>query len=481
MSKRLAALLSACEKKFQNSPAFMFCEGEEVRRISFRKFLEDVENKRAGYRKIAEGRIGLWAGNSYRWIVTATALLLEEKTVVLLDVNLTDEDACWLCASVDTQLVIAEEDMLEAEQKLGVPMCSIDREWPSIKEGENVRESCISERKASNDQTEGSIICFTSGTSKSAKGVVIDVDTLCGCVRDYGEVVKGKPGQRFYLPLPYHHSYPFSYIFHLMYFGGTNCIGQSGRYFMRDMEMMQPQIMFAVPSMLRYMREKDFFPKQLQAILCGGSYLRPEVAEWIRGKGISLYNVYGSSEMLTVIAYSTLEKGEQWLRPVAKNRFLLNERGELGVELSYHMREYYQKPDETAEVLDRKNHIFWTGDAADMDADGYVRIRGRVRDMIVLENGEKVHAEDTDAQLCRIPGVKDGAVIGVDGQLIAVLIPQEGTTEEKLEEGIRKFNRMRLAAVRIKDVWIYGKAFPRTNTGKLRRFLLEKEYRERER
>ena len=475
MSEKLAALLSACEKKFQDHPPFAFC-GEEVRQVSFGEFLQDVNDRRSVYRRIREERVGLWAGNSYQWIVAATSLLLEQKTVVLLDANLTDEDARWLCASVDTQLVIAEEEMLEAEQELGLPMLAIGEEAQKIEAREGVPESGTSAGPA-----EGSFICFTSGTSKSAKGVVIGVETLCGCVRDYGEVVKGENGQKFYLPLPYHHIYAFLYIFHLLYAGGTNCIGQMGRYFMRDMEMMRPQIIFTVPSMLRYMLEKDYFPQQLERILCGGSYLRPELAEQIRGKGVPLYNLYGSSEVLGAIAYSTPEKGNQWLRPVSRNRFFLNERGELGVELPYHMREYYRKPHETAEVLDRDRHVFWTGDAADMDADGYIRIRGRVRDMIVLENGEKVHAEDTDAQLCQIPGVKDGAVIGVDGQLIAVLIPLEGVSEEQLTGAVRKFNRTRPAAVRIRDIWIYGKAFPRTNTGKLRRFLLEKEYRERER
>lgn len=491
MRKKLAALLRDCEKKFQDHPAFAFCDEEEVRQVSFREFLEDVENRRAVYREIWEERIGLWAGNSYRWIVAATSLLLEGKTVVLLDANLMDEDARWLCSSTDTQMVIAEEEMLEAEQELGLPMRSIDEKEVRARAGVDDAFEGISADGAAFDgmacdvltsanPAEGSFICFTSGTSKSAKGVVIDVETLCGCVRNYGEVVKGKTGQKFYLPLPYHHIYAFLYIFHLMYFGGTQCIGQMGRYFIRDMEMMRPHIIFTVPSMLRYMLEKDFFPQQLQAILCGGSYLRPEVGEQIREKGVTLYNLYGSSEVLGAIAYSTPEKGNQWLRPVSGNRFFLNERGELGVELPYHMREYYQKPDETVEVLDRENHVFWTGDAADMDGDGYVRIRGRVRDMIVLENGEKVHAEDTDTQLCQIPGVKDGAVIGVDGQLIAVLIPQDGISKEHLAGAVRKFNRTRSAAVRIRDVWIYGKTFPRTNTGKLRRFLLEKEYRERE-
>ena len=213
MRKKLAALLRDCEKKFQDHPAFAFCDEEEVRQVSFREFLEDVENRRAVYREIWEERIGLWAGNSYRWIVAATSLLLEGKTVVLLDADLMDEDARWLCSSTDTQMVIAEEEMLEAEQELGLPMRSIDEKEVRARAGVDDAFEGISADGAAFDgmacdvltsanPAEGSFICFTSGTSKSAKGVVIGVETLCGCVGNYGEVVKGKTGQKFYLPLP---------------------------------------------------------------------------------------------------------------------------------------------------------------------------------------------------------------------------------------------------------------------------------------
>ena len=47
MRKKLAALLRDCEKKFQDHPAFAFCDEEEVRQVSSREFLEDVENRRA--------------------------------------------------------------------------------------------------------------------------------------------------------------------------------------------------------------------------------------------------------------------------------------------------------------------------------------------------------------------------------------------------------------------------------------------------
>ena len=466
MDAEFARLLKECGEKFSESPAFIYQGKERTETVFFPQFEQDIEKMRTYCEKFSAGRIGLWGENSYEWIVASAALLIEGKTVVLLDANLPDEDVRRLCEYSDVQLVMADEDRLDAEETLGIPVVCLSPDT-SEKAPENLSEG---------ENRQGSFVCFTSGTSKSSKGVVIDTSTLCGYVRDYGDVVKGDAGDIFYLPLPYHHIYAFTYIFHILYRGGTNGIGQMGKYFIRDMEVLSPQLLFTVPSMLRYMLEKDYFPGQLRLILCGGSYLRPELAEQIRQKGVPLCNLYGSSEVLGAIAFSTREKGSQWLCPAGANRFVLNDQGELGVKLPYHMKEYYQKPEDTLQVLDAEQHIFWTGDAADMDGDGYVRIRGRVRDMIVLENGEKVHAEDTDEQLCGIPGVGDGAVIGTDGQLTAVLIPNGELSEEELLREIKKFNRNRPAALRIKNIWIYQGKFPRTNTGKLRRFLLEQEY-----
>ena len=467
MGQNLKRLLQECAEQFENNPAFMYLYNGRVREVSFGEFYENVQSRKAYCGYLKQKRVGLWAYNSYEWIVTVTALLLAGETVVLLDANLPDEDMFRLCSYADVELIMVDEETAESEAARQLPTVLLSEKWKGAEEKETIKE----------EEQDGEFICFTSGTSRSAKGVVIEEETLCGCVRAYREAVIGEKGQKFYLPLPYHHIYAFVYIYHLLHMGGIQCIGQMGRYIIPDLEAMKPQVMFVVPSMLKYLLEKDHIPESVQTVLSGGSYLRPELAEAVERKGVMLLNLYGSSEVLGAVACSTKEKGIQWLRPIGSNRFIRNEKGELGISLPFYMKEYYHKPEDTIQVLDNMRHIFWTGDAGDIDDEGFVHIRGRMRDMIVLENGEKVHAEDTDGQICGLPGVMDGAVISADGSLVAVVIPEEGVSEETLIQTVKRYNRTRQAAIRFQDFWIRFEPFPRTTTGKLRRFILEQEYR----
>ena len=471
MESKLEQLLRECEENYKTQPVFLYREEEEIRQISYARFWEDVQKRKAYYRSLPVRRIGLWAYNSYSWIVSAAAMLSAGKTVILLDANLSDEELKGLCDYADVEIVAADDEMAEeiGEIWLGKRKISVI----SMAQEKDADGNCV---MTEDEDAEGEFLCFTSGTSKSAKGVVIPAATLCGCVRHYEELVKGEPGQKFYLPLPYYHIYAFLYIFHILYFGGVQCIGQMGRYLQKDLELMQPEVMFCVPSILRYLLEKDYFPSWLQKVLTGGSYLRPELAAAVEKQGIELYNLYGSSEVLGAIGYSTEEKGTGWICPVKGSRFFQNESGELGVQLPYHMKEYYRKPEDTLEVLDAEHHVFWTGDAGEVDEDGLALIRGRVRDMIVLENGEKIHAEDTDEKLCALSGVKDAAVIAVDGVLTAVLVPEEGRQRADFERELKRMNRNRPSAIRIQNIWIYEEDLPRTTTGKLRRFVLEQKY-----
>lgn len=202
-----------------------------------------------------------------------------------------------------------------------------------------------------------------------------------------------------------------------------------------------------------------------------------EVMRQIEEKGIRLENVYGLSETLGEISMSMREKGFCWQRPQEGVRFVRSPEGEIGIYLPFHMSGYYKKPEDTAAVLDSQINLFWTGDAGEIDGDGCVRIRGRLRDTIVMENGEKIHAEDMDEQISGIEGVKEAAVIGFEGKLGVVLVYEKECDRERIENEVKRINRENATFVQIVKIWMQNKPLPRTSTGKLKRYELEKEYR----
>lgn len=451
-------------EKYKENEAFVYYDDTgSKQQISYIQFLEDIDRIKMDYEQISQKRLGLWADNSYEWICNATAMLLAGKDLILLDANLEDEELLNFVNYADVEALIVDEDIYDSTKK-------IRNKIPMMIMGEIVHDL-----GSTHAYKEGSIVCFTSGTSRSSKGVVISAQTLAGCIDEGVVNFPGKKGEKIYLPLPFYHIYGFTHIYHILKRGGIICIGHN-RYLRKEIESFQPETAMLVPSMLHYLMQKRHIPKSLYAVATGGGMQSLSLAEQAEEHKIELYNLYGLSETLGEISAGTKEKGYEWQKPQQGVSFTVKDDGELGIYLPYHMTEYYKKNEDTEAVLDAKKHLFWTGDVAEIDEDGFVKILGRMRDTIVLECGEKIHAEDTDAELNLLEGVQEAAVLGANGSLVAVFVREPGSSEEEIINQLKRLNRRKVPYARINKIWFYEKKFPRTTTGKLKRFQMEKEY-----
>ncbi len=463
MNTPLRTLLYELRNEYKEQPAFMFVEAGRVKTVFYEEFLQDILSQSSHYQRLTQTRIGLWGYNSYQWLTAAIGILLAGCHGIFFDGNLEDHDLICLAEYSDTEWIAVDPELMEEESSIG---------------------GCFPMEPYKSRQTAGTMeirpekdfMCFTSGTSSSSKGVVISTNALSICIREAEGVIPGKRGERYFLPLPLHHIYGFTEVFHVLKRGGTLCLGRGGQYLMEDIRLMDPHIAFFVPTMLQFLLKKKALPLHLHSVLTGGSYLRPELEQEALSQGLELYNLYGLSETLGMICSSKKEKGGQWLGPFGKIRFFTDSDGEILVQLPFHMDGYYKKEEETKQVLDSKSHIFHTGDGGEMDEDGWICIKGRIRDTIVLENGEKIHGEDTDRLICELEGVEEGAVISLNGGLGAVIVPKAGWSEEQIRKSVEHFNKRRAAFLRIRQIWLRKEKLPRTSTGKLKRFCLEQEY-----
>lgn len=138
------------------------------------------------------------------------------------------------------------------------------------------------------------------------------------------------------------------------------------------------------------------------------------------------------------------------------------------------MRGYWNDPEKTAEVVDADGWMH-TGDLAEMDAAGYVKITGRIKD-IVMRGGENISPREIEEFLYTHPDIVDGQVIGVPDEkygeeLMAVVKLREGA-QELTAERLREFCMGRIARFKIpRYVWIVDE-FPMTVTGKVRKVEL---------
>ncbi|WP_264990883.1 AMP-binding enzyme, partial [Mycobacterium kiyosense] len=135
------------------------------------------------------------------------------------------------------------------------------------------------------------------------------------------------------------------------------------------------------------------------------------------------------------------------------------------------MSGYWNEPDKTAEVIDAQGWMH-TGDLASMDADGYVRITGRIKD-IVVRGGENISPREVEEFLHTHPDIVDGHVIGVPDErygeeLMAVVKLRDGAAELTVQM-LREYCVGRIAGFKIpRYLWIVDE-FPMTVTGKVRK------------
>jgi fatty-acyl-CoA synthase len=134
---------------------------------------------------------------------------------------------------------------------------------------------------------------------------------------------------------------------------------------------------------------------------------------------------------------------------------------------------YWNEPEKTDEAIDRAGWMH-TGDLATMDADGYVRIVGRSKDMII-RGGENVYPREIEEFLYTHPDVADVQVVGVPDErygeeIAAFVIAREGA--ELDPESVREFCRGKIAHYKIARYVIAVDEFPMTVTGKIQKFKL---------
>jgi fatty-acyl-CoA synthase len=140
------------------------------------------------------------------------------------------------------------------------------------------------------------------------------------------------------------------------------------------------------------------------------------------------------------------------------------------------MTGYWNDPERTAEAIDRAGWMH-TGDLATMDADGYVNIVGRIKDMII-RGGENIYPREIEEFLYTHPDVSDVQVIGVPDvkygeELMAWVKVREGAS--LTEETLKEFCRGRIAHYKVPRYIKFTDGFPMTVTGKIQKFKMREQ------
>jgi acyl-CoA synthetase (AMP-forming)/AMP-acid ligase II len=152
--------------------------------------------------------------------------------------------------------------------------------------------------------------------------------------------------------------------------------------------------------------------------------------------------------------------------PETGNPLATGESGEVWVRSNQNMTGYLNRPDATAETITADDWVR-TGDIGRLDADGYVYIEDRIKDMIIT-GGENVYGPEVESVLIEHPAIEDAAVIGVPddfwGESVKAIVVADGEVDAK---GIIEFCREHLAGFKCPRTVDFVPELPRNASGKI--------------
>jgi long-chain acyl-CoA synthetase len=186
-------------------------------------------------------------------------------------------------------------------------------------------------------------------------------------------------------------------------------------------------------------RIRALFGKRLRYLISGGAPLPREIFEFFAAAEVPIVEGYGLTEAAPVISVNLTGRTRPGTvgRPLAGIEVKLAADGELLVRGANVMKGYYKLEEDTRAAIDPDGWLH-TGDIAALDADGYISIRDRKKEIIVLSGGKNVSPAALEAKLGRIPTIAQACVVGDRRKHVAaLLVPNFEKLEEELGgEGI---------------------------------------------
>jgi 7-keto-8-aminopelargonate synthetase-like enzyme/acyl carrier protein len=305
------------------------------------------------------------------------------------------------------------------------------------------------------------------------------------------------PEDRVLLFLPLTHNFGQNAAMHTCFDAGATLFLQSEFDVEQTIRILSEQkitVLFGVPTIYRILYERATRSElaSLRRCISAAATMPAELADkWEEKFGIGISDGYGLSET-SLNCYNHFYKPRPgavgWPLEQVEVRVVDDEgrkvatgiRGEVAVRGPNVMLGYWNRPAETAQVL--REGWFYTGDIGHMDADGYLYIVDRLKDMVNVA-GQKVYPSAVEGLLERHPAVSEVAVYGLPDALLGerlcagvVLRPEATATAEELQH----FCRQHSAEFKVPADIVFLDALPKSRTGKVLKRVLRDRHCQRE-
>ncbi len=539
-------MLEDAAKEYGDRAAFKYRKGEEVVAVSFKEFLSMTEHLGTSLKQLGalNAHLAIVAENRFDWIVCYLTALRGEGAYVPVDKELPPNEILHILTNADVEYLIYSKQYEEKINEIRDQLTSV-KYFIALDESEDcdntlsytkLMEKGKADFEAGDksfldmkpEQNDLKLLVYTSGTTGTAKGVMLSLHNLASLVY-YGLQVSSLHTVALSV-LPYHHTYEsVCGLLVSLHCGVTNCINENLRTVTRSLKLYQPDSVMLVPLFVETMYKKiwsniedsgktkafkllmkvsnallavgidmrkvffkqihEVFGGKMKKIVCGGAPIRQELGEFFDTIGITLCNGYGITECSPLVSvnrdkyYDFASVGVKL--PCVEIKIdnpNENGEGEILVKGETVMLGYYKMPEMTKEVLEESGW-FHTGDYGKLDEYGRLYITGRKKNLIVLNNGKNIYPEEIEDYITALPLVAEVIVSALRNDnneevgLVAEVYPNQDDvkdmSDEKIFESIQKsiddMNDKLPSHKNVHKLVIRKEPFEKTTSGKIRR------------
>ncbi|MCP3098109.1 AMP-binding protein [Myxococcus sp. K15C18031901] len=456
-------------------------------------------------------RVGIWSPNRFEWVVAQYATARIGAILVNLNPAYRTAELEYSLNQSGASVLLLSRGFRQTDYRAMLeevrPRCPslrvslvLDDDWQLLlSNAKHVSLATLEAREATLQFDDPINIQYTSGTTGFPKGATLSHHNVLNNGYFIGEALRYGPDDRVCIPVPFYHCFG-------MVIGNLACTSHGatmvipGEAFdplavLQTVQAERCTSLYGVPTMfiaeLDHPRFGEFDLTSLRTGVMAGSPCPVEVMKQVQSR-MNMREVticYGMTETSPVSTQSSLDDPLDKrvstvgrVHPHLEVKVIHTETGavvprgaagELCTRGYSVMLGYWANPEASAKAVDAAGWMH-TGDLATMDAEGYVRIVGRIKDLII-RGGENISPREVEEFLHTHPGVSEAQVIGVPSvkygeEVMAWVRVRPGFTLG--EEDLKKHCAGRIATFKVPRYWKFVDAFPMTVTGKVQKFRM---------
>lgn len=466
-------------------PAHLVFEGDAV--VTY----GELEKTVARYRNtlyemgVRQGeRVGLYTANRAEFVYVFMAVVSLGAIIIPINNSLVDREVDYILRDSGSMLLITDTVLEVSCPSIGIH----DLDYKTKK------EIAPAAPDFPEDVTEDDVcaLVYTSGTTGSPKGAMLTHRNLVSNVEQYLQRITFVPEDKVLCVLPMFHAYGLTTVVNAgLYAHATIVILRSKSPSEITNTIVEHSVTIAimVPPMYNLLarRGEPEVMKSVHTFISGGASIPQPVSQAFHNRyHHPVQEGYGLTEASPVVCMMPAGKPkyltsgpvlpgvEAYVRTESGGPYVPGTVGELMVRGSNVIKGYWEKPEETREVLTEDGWLH-TGDLAYMDDEQYIYIVDRIKDLIIM-NGENIYPGEVEDCIYEVEGVGECAVVGhpdpLRGQAVwAYVVMKDGYEFDEMK--IRRHMSKNIASYKIPRRFIPLDALPKNATGKILKRALQ--------